>query len=113
MTTDDALRLAVVLGRRAVAGQGWPEPNPGDLVVEVTQMRVDPDAIGYLIAHDHAPYGADDPLDGSVPMREVWDIRPLNPDAKLQPIAGERLQRWENAQFVALPKAAHDAFASR
>lgn len=80
------------------------DPQPGDLVVEVTHRSLgDPDAIGWLIAHDVAPYGADDPSDGSAPMREVWDIRPLNPHAQLQTIGGTQLQRWENALFIKVP----------
>lgn len=102
--TSVALRLAIALARGGL-DRSTP-PVPGDLVVEVTRFDTDPDAIGWLVGHDDAPYNADDPLDGSVPMREVWDIRPLNPDAKLQTIGGEQVQRWENAEFVKVRAAA-------
>lgn len=105
LTLHDALCLSVELARKLVlcAGQYNDNPQPGDLVVEITKRPDDPDAIGYLEYHGDAPYGPDDPMDGSVPMREVWDIYPLNPEAKLQTIGGERVQRWENAQFVTVP----------
>jgi hypothetical protein len=94
ITLQDALRLTVELARKlALTGRGNNNPQPGDLVVEMTKFPDDPDAIGYLVGHG----------DGSVPMREVWDIRPLNPEARTQIIGGERVQRWENAEFVALP----------
>lgn len=100
---DTSLLLALVV---AVTNQRTErDPKPGDLVVETTMgRRADPDAIGWLEWHGDAPYGADDPLDGSVPMREVWDIIPLNPEATLRAIDGVWVQRWENAEFQALPK---------
>lgn len=100
--TDTALRMLVAAARRAAVAESV-GPEPGDLVVEITRFDTDPDAIGWLIGHDDAPYNADDPLDGSVPMREVWDIRPLNPAAKLQTIGEEQVQRWENATFLRVP----------
>jgi hypothetical protein len=105
ITLQDALRLTVELARKLVlcAGQYNDDPQPGDLVVEITKRPDDPDAIGYLEYHGDAPYAPGDPTDGSVPMREVWDIRPLNPEARTQIIGGERVQRWENAEFVSLP----------
>jgi hypothetical protein len=106
VTNEHAYALLVVLARRAVfdrtiADNPFAEPEPGDLVVEMTGWRrpADPDAIGWLLGHDDAPYGEGDPLDGSVPMREVWDVIPLNPEAKLQEFGGRRYQRWENADF--------------
>lgn len=101
-TVSDAILRLLVAFARETADYTMADPEPGDLIIEVTGFRrpVDPDAIGWLIAHDQAPYNEDDPLDGSVPMREVWDVRPLNPNAKLQTIGGEQFQRWENAQFV-------------
>lgn len=102
MDTATALSLAVAIAKAHI--DVTVGPQPGDLVVERTGFRkADPDAIGWLIGHDDAPYGEDDPLDGSVPMREVWDVLPLNPAAKLQTIGGYQCQRWENAQFVKVP----------
>lgn len=94
----------VAMGRKlalakAMVLNGSEEPQPGDLVVETTSMTLDPDAIGWLVGHDDAPYREDDPLDGSVPMREVWDVRPLS-DRTQQ---GRDFQRWENAEFAKLP----------
>lgn len=97
------LSLAVLAARTATARRGdGGEPEPGDLVVEVTRLasRVDPDAIGYLVGHDDAPYSEGDPTDGSVPMREVWDIRPLSGRHR----KGRGWQRWEDAEFRAVPE---------
>lgn len=101
----DVLRLTVELARKLAlrAGRMNDNPQPGDLVVEMTKRPADPDAIGYLEYHGQAPYAPGDPADGSAPMREVWDIFPLNPDAELQPIGDVQVQRWENAQFVVVP----------
>lgn len=104
--SETMLRLAVMFARALVRYDQ--EPQPGDLCVEVTGWRrsVDPDAIGYLVGHGPAPYHEDDPLDGSVPMREVWDMRPLNSNARLQEWGG---QRWENAQFRPIPEVVRRA----
>jgi hypothetical protein len=100
ITVAAALQLAAELYRSRMDHD---EPKPGDLVVEVTSLRAaDPDSIGWLIGHDLAPYKEDDPLDGSVPMREVWDVLPLNPDAVLQ---RGGYQRWVNAEFRRVPDA--------
>jgi hypothetical protein len=89
--------------RSAIANQRpLAEPKVGELVIETTIEVLDLDSLGYLVGHDQAPFGVDDPLDGTVPMRGVWDIKPLNPDARVQTIAGEKVQRWENAIFHAL-----------
>lgn len=104
LTLEGALMLAVALTR--VTPDHRSEPQPGDLVVEASWMhRPDPDAIGWLVGHGIAPYGRDDPLDGSVPMREVWDVIPLNPAARTQYTTedGRGYQRWENASFVKVP----------
>jgi hypothetical protein len=111
---ESVLCLLVRAARSASAHGGWADPwtDPldGDLVVEISWLREpDPDAIGWLIGHDQAPYFSDAPLDGSVPMREVWDVLPLNPGAKLRTIDGQQLQRWENARFVGLPESWHAA----
>lgn len=98
MTIQDALKLAVVFGRTVVDFNT--EPRRGELVVEVTRRDIDPDAIGYLVGHADAPWNRDDPLDGSVPMREVYDILPLNPEAILDEYG---TQRWENAMFKPVP----------
>lgn len=103
LTLGEVLRLAVSLARTRLDNA----PQPGDLVVEDSWMgSPDPDAIGWLIGHGEAPYGVDDPLDGSVPMREVWDVAPLNPAAKTQYVAddGRAYQRWENARFRKVPE---------
>lgn len=102
---EGALRLAVALARAPLDRDHVPEP--GDLVVECSWFTngPDPDAIGWLVAHGDAPYGVDDPLDGSVPMREIWDVAPLNPSAKVQytDTDGRGYQRWENARFCKVP----------
>jgi hypothetical protein len=55
----DPFLLAATLARYcSVRGV---DPNPGDLVVEVTGRDRDPDALGWLVAHDFAPYA--DPAD--------------------------------------------------
>jgi hypothetical protein len=106
--TDAELRFVVRLAINLHQPLLRTSPNPGDLVVEVTRMRMDPDAIGWLIAHGQAPWFAgtkvaDGILDGVGPMREVWDIEPLSGRG---PLHGPwRPQRWENAQFMALPDA--------
>jgi hypothetical protein len=97
--SDGVLKAMVILARNSTPGRVDFDPQPGDLVVEITKRPIDPDAIGWLVGHDDAPYHEDDPLDGSVPMREVWDVRPLS--GRHQP--GRDYQRWENAQFVGLP----------
>lgn len=94
-------KVLVLLARQATPGRVSFDPQPGDLVVEITKRGIDPDAIGWLVGHDDAPYHEDDPLDGSVPMREVWDVRPLSGRTQ----EGKDYQRWENAQFVALSPA--------
>lgn len=102
MHERDLLKLIVELARTAsLFDKGYSQdPKPGDLVVEVTTFRDrDPDAIGWLVGHGDAPYNVDDPDDGSVPMREVWDIVPLCSEAVLND-RGE--QRWENATFRAI-----------
>lgn len=75
------------------------------MVEDSWMHRPDPDAIGWLVGHGMAPYDVDDPLDGSVPMREVWDVTPLNPSAKTQYTdeSGQPYQRWENARFRKVP----------
>lgn len=93
-----ALQLAVGLSRyRPDLAQ---EPEPGDLVIETTWLRrqPDPDAIGWLVAHGEAPYAED----GTGPTREVWDITPLSGAVGVGS-AGELYQRWENASFVKVP----------
>jgi hypothetical protein len=99
---DDALRLVVEMGKLAVlvGDEDRFDPKPGDLVVEVTGFlaRPDPDAVGWLVGHDDAPYNED----GTGPMREVWDIRPLRGFTTDQERA-RGYQRWENARFVKLP----------
>lgn len=102
--SDEILPLVVAFAREvsgSPAWMPWPEPKPGDLVVETTGMGrpLDPQAIGWLVAHGDAPYGEDDPTDGSVPMREVWDVLPLDPNVVLP----RGYQRWENATFRVVP----------
>jgi hypothetical protein len=100
--SERALRLIVALARRVAITTRNPEPpKPGELVIEVTAFRADPNAIGVLVGHDVAPYHPGDPTDGTVPMREVWDIIPLS--GEVNPETG--FARWENAEFVALPES--------
>lgn len=87
---DDLIRRAL-----AAFPVGFSAPQPGDLVMDPSALRNDMDAIGWLVAHGDAPYN----VDGSGPVREVWDIEPLSG-------AHHRLgrpQRWENAEFFSLP----------
>lgn len=117
--TAAALRVAVTLARRlSLLDAIVTVPRPGDLVVECTHWWPDPDAIGWLLGHDEAPYHPGDPDDGSVPMREVWDIRPVNPAAALQtfgsgPVDAYQAQRWENADFRVVPHQLADVLAWR
>lgn len=103
--SDEILPLVVVLAREvssSVPFRPWPTPKRGDLVVETTFMgQPDPHAIGWLVDYGDAPYGEDDPTDGSVPMREVWDIVPLDPNVQLD---ARGVQRWENATFRVVPE---------
>lgn len=79
-----------------------PEPEPGDLVVEMSMFGLDPDAIGLLVGHGSAPW--DENAAPGAPEREVWDIRPLNPRAKTGTKGAEKgVQRWENARFLRVP----------
>jgi hypothetical protein len=123
LTHTECYEALVRLARR-VALTEHAEPTPGDLVVETTGFHHDPDAIGILLAHGLAPYATvcpacgthlgDDAVerehaswgdtfahcvecDAVIPVRDVWDLRPLNPGARHQ------TQRWENATFRRLP----------
>lgn len=104
-STPVTLRIAVILARwgslhrpdGTVYDSG--RPRRGDLVVECTHWRPDPDAIGTLLEHGDAPYNTD----GTGAVREVWDIAPLNPHARMQVIACQPMQRWENADFRCVP----------
>ena len=113
LASDDLLRMLVAAARAlhgaslrlsAVGVMKQPDPQPGDLVVELSHRSAsgfhDPDAIGWLIGHDDAPYGEGDPLDGSAPMREVWDIVPLSGRGVEHPTG---VHRWENASFAVVP----------
>ncbi len=91
MTPEESELLAVV-GRelwrkalgRGVLGQRMMDPQPGDLVMEITRWgSFDPDGIGRLAR-----------VEGSAPG-ERWVVKPLH-----RP--GEE-QGWQNAQFIALP----------
>lgn len=100
---DSALSLAIAALRQNPQHWDRTDPQPGDLVFETTHIGrpFDPDAIGWLIGHDEAPYNEDDPLDGSVPMRVVWDVLPL----RGLPIEHRKrgYMRWENADFKRVP----------
>lgn len=77
-------------------------PQPGDLVVENSLWKIDPDGIGWLMFHGDAPYNED----GTGEQREVWDVVPLSWGYGVKPNPKQALQgfqRWENAEFVALP----------
>lgn len=94
--TDPILSGLVAIARdlyhsERAAGVPAIDPLPGDLVVAVEgcphcASGLDPDAIGYLVAHGNAAVNAD----GSGPTREVWDIRTLR----------RGLRRWENVTFA-------------
>lgn len=88
--------MLVRLAREAHLGGRWRHAKPGELVVEVSKFNIDPDAIGWLVNHGRAPYAED----GSGPTREIWDLIPLS-GARGSYEGGA--QRWENAEFVALP----------
>jgi len=100
--TSAELKVIVAIARET---RSTKHARPGDLVVEISKWGIDPDAIGWLIAHGRAPYERDAPV-GS-PTREVWDIVPCSD-------AGGPTMRWENAEFVSLPDSiaelARDAF---
>lgn len=81
--------LALIRAARESALNYRRSPTVGALVVEVTALCC-PESIGYLVAHGEAPLNAD----GTGPMREVWDVRP---------VGEERSMRWENAEFLPLP----------
>jgi hypothetical protein len=84
VTSDEVLRLAVELARgylSAVTLGTVIDPQPGDLVVEMTG-DVDPNAIGWLVRYRTSP-------------RVVWIVAPL---------AGGRDRRWgEDADFWKVP----------
>lgn len=90
---DSLLRLLVDRARQASLHE-TEEPQPGDLVVEVTKFSLDPDAIGWLKAHGDASYREDN----TGPTREVWDIIPLR-GLRNEPCKSRGFQRWENAEF--------------
>lgn len=84
-------------------------PEPGELAVGMSVDRTDPDAIGIVEWHGFASFEDGGPTVDFhdvrsnlqvMSMREVWDIRPLNPDATLN---AHGVQRWENAEFLAVP----------
>lgn len=95
---DPILLMLVRLGREAHHGGRCRHARSGDLVVEISKFDIDPDAIGWLVAHGRAPYELDAPP--GAPTREVWDILPLSGRK-----GSDRAVRWENADFVALPDA--------
>lgn len=92
VTTDEALRLCVLLAR-CVADYSR-DPEDGDLVVEVSSMSkaVDPDAIGILVGQGEATWRTDN----TGPTRHVYDVQPLSGRRQ----EGLDYQRWENAKFV-------------
>lgn len=97
--SDTVLKLAVHAARRLSLNER--EPQPGDLVVETTLFRLDPDAIGWLVDHGEAAYAED----GTGPTREVWDIAPLSGRHQ----EGRTWQRWENADFRPVPEVVRKA----
>lgn len=75
------------------------DPKLGDLVIEPSMFRLgDEDAIGWLVAHDQAPYNED----GTGETREVWHVVPLSGPIRNSRY-GDGANRWENAEFYALP----------
>lgn len=95
----DLLKLLAATSRRIPIAM-LTDAKPGDLVIEVSSMHADHDSIGVLLGHDLAPQHPGDPIDGSVAMREVWDIFPLS--GNVSPETG--FLRYENALFMALPE---------
>ena len=94
--TDRALRLLIRLAREAFRrGECRANPKVGDVVLEVTGWGTDVDSIGVLLAHGDAPLH----VDGTGPVREVWDIIAFSGAHN----AFTGTLRWENAEFVALP----------
>ena len=69
----------------AIANNGFRAARPGDLVVEMTSFRRDPDGIGILVAHGYDKRGD-----------EIWSVQPL----RLSPV---RIHHWHNAEFRPLP----------
>jgi hypothetical protein len=117
------LRSMVWLARRRYGSQ-FSEPAPGDLVVEATGRRVDPDAIGILDDHGTAPYatgcacgrlfdGSEGSHDGDMRDQFASAVRcgscgathPARLVADVRPLSGKGTQRWENARFVAVPRS--------
>lgn len=94
--SPESLREVIDLARVAFQRGETRTPEVGDLVFDPS-VRSDPDSIGWLVARGEA--ATDD--DGTGETREVWDIWPLSG------ATGEngRPQRWENAEFHALPEA--------
>jgi hypothetical protein len=76
-------------------------PVVGDYVVEITNRRSDPDAIGRLFYHGQAPFHEPPQLDddGDIAEREVWDVRTLSGRVGN---GVDGTYRWENALFVKL-----------
>ena len=86
------------LAREVARDELRADPTPGDLVIDPLAIRFNSDAIGWLVAHDEAPYNED----GTGETREVWHVVPLSgpvPHARY----GDGAHRWENATFYALP----------
>ena len=74
------------------------DPQLGDLVIDPLAITFNPEAIGWLVAHDEAPYNED----GSGETREVWHVVPLSGPVQTARY-GDGAHRWENATFYALP----------
>lgn len=90
--TDPELRFVVALARQVVMHRGrfGDIPKAGDLVVEVTGMRVDPDAIGWMVACGDAR---------SSDLVPWYSIKPLSGRGD----GDSETRRWVNCQFVAIP----------
>lgn len=81
MLARDVRRQVV---KQAVQGGGFEslKPRVGDLVVEASSFRVDPDGLGILLGHG---YDEDD--------RETFSVQPL----RLEPAPW--IHHWRNAEF--------------
>lgn len=97
MTFTYSLHQIIALAREVPIAELRANPQPGDLVIEPAMIRRDDSAIGWLDCHGDAPYARDN----SGPVREIWDIRPLNGSKGAEWLDG--CVRWENAEFFALP----------
>lgn len=91
MSTDKLwLALYAAAKEAAIHRSGGPRPPCRSELAVTQSWTADRTCISHLVEHGMAPLNAD----GSGPTREVWDIMPIGSD---------KIVRWENADFYALP----------